>query len=79
MQTGRATGYLADIVIAQQINRVLGGALVGPWDLPYLDDATLDAFKALNQDLPTMRRGIETIEAAKAAIRARHPALRRPQ
>lgn len=75
-QTGRATGYLANIVQARVINQALGGALVGPWDIASLDETTIDAFMMLTHDLPAMRQGIDQIEAAKAAIRARHPALR---
>jgi len=62
--------HLAAIFQAHQINQVLGGAVVGPWDLDGLPDEWLDVFRALTVDLPGMRAGREKVNARLEAWRA---------
>ena len=58
------------ILMAQRVNRFSGGAIVTPWTVGQLDETWLDAFAALENQVPKMRGGISKIEARKAEIRA---------
>ena len=68
--SGTSNPYLAAILTAQRINRLCSGAIVEPWRVEQLDELWLDAFAALDTQLPKMREGISRIEARKAEIRA---------
>lgn len=61
--------HLSSILMAQAINRIMGGALVTPWNLNDLPDDWLDAFSALAYDLPEMRAGQSKVDAALAKLR----------
>ena len=69
---GHGTGnpYLTAILTAQRVNRLSGGAIVTPWTVGQLDETWLDAFAALENEVPKIQRGIGKIEARKAEIRA---------
>lgn len=54
--------------MAREINRWTG-ASVGPWDLPYLDESTLDLFKGLRFDLTALQAADREVEAFKDKIR----------
>ena len=66
---------LVDVLIAQKINAVLGGPIVGPWDVPDLDDVSIDILLGLVESLPSMRKGMTTIEEIKNRIRRSHPSF----
>mgnify|MGYP001573983309 CR=1 FL=1 len=68
--SGTNNPHLAAILMAQRINRLCAGAIVEPWRVEQLDETWLDAFAALDTQLPRMREGISRIEARKAEIRA---------
>lgn len=66
------SGPLADLWLAREINRAVGGAFVAPWDVGALDDGTIDLMLALNADLPQMQAAGQRIERIKQTIRQRH-------
>jgi hypothetical protein len=66
---GIRTGILVDILRAQRINGIMGGAFVSPWEVEDLPGEWLDAFDALAVDLPQMRKGQAEVEATKAALK----------
>lgn len=47
---------LKNILLAQRINRASGGTVIAPWEVDQLPWTWLDAFAALTDDLPAMRR-----------------------
>jgi hypothetical protein len=61
---------LAAIFQAKQINQMLGGPFVGPWDLDELPDEWLDVFRAVAVDLPGMREGKAKVEERLAKWRS---------
>lgn len=64
-------------MIAQTINRMMGGTLVGPWDIDQLDNAAIDAIMEIAHGLPAIRQAARQIEDAKASIRSRNPSMKR--
>jgi hypothetical protein len=70
---GTAWAPLQDLILARKVNTALGGALVGPWDIGSLDEATLEIIAAYVDELPGLTSGREEIEAALARWRADHP------
>lgn len=60
------------ILLAQLINKTLGGPFVAPWEVDDLTPDILEPILALATQLPTMQTGLQTIEARKQAIRAEH-------
>lgn len=54
------------------MNRALGGAFVAPWEVDELPPEVLDPIMALALELPSMRKGLGSIEAKKDAIRKQH-------
>lgn len=72
LAAGRAlTGPLADLWLAREMNRALGGTLLGPWDVSALDDGTIDLLLSLNRDMPGIQAAGQRIEAIKQRIRDR--------
>lgn len=67
-QQGVSTGPLLDVALAQTANRLIGTNL-GPWDIPELDDATLDLLRALAKDVPKLQQSIARVEAKKDEFR----------
>lgn len=65
------------VLVAQRINRTLGGAFVGPWDVDDLDDGTIEAILSVGSDLETLRRAHRQIENAFERARKRHPTYRK--
>lgn len=51
--------------MAQHANRLFGTA-IGPWDVPQLDEPTLDLIRALTVGAPKLEQNIAKVEAAKA-------------
>jgi len=68
---------LARILRAQKINRLSGGALVAPWEVDELSDEWLDAYAALDRDLPARQEAQAKVAAAFARFRAAHPTYRK--
>jgi hypothetical protein len=68
---------LTDLLLARKVNQALGGALVGPWDIPQLDEATLTVLQAFVDDFPGIQSGQAKVEAHLAAWRAKHPTYRK--
>jgi len=58
--------------VAGLVNRTLGGPFVAPWDVADLTPDILDPIMALATELPRMRKGMQSIEAKKQAIRDAH-------
>lgn len=54
------------------VNRTLGGYAVAPWEVDDLPPEVLDPIIALATELPGMRKGVQSIEAKKQAIRDAH-------
>jgi len=54
------------------VNRTLGGFAVAPWEVDDLPPEVLDPIMALALELPNMRKGVQSIESKKQAIRAAH-------
>jgi hypothetical protein len=55
--------------VARVINAVSGGVLVGAWDVPQLDEATVEGYLAVRYELPRQRQAAAKIEQAKAKFR----------
>jgi hypothetical protein len=51
---GKAAGdhLVDDVLLARQVNRILGGPFVAPWDLGDLPQDFLDVVRSLTVDLP---------------------------
>lgn len=64
--SGRATGKLRAVYIAQALNRAAGGAVIAPWDVECLPEEWLDVVTALGRDFTVAREGIRKIDEAKA-------------
>jgi hypothetical protein len=62
-----------DVILARKVNAVLGGVLVGPWDIPDMDEATLQIMTSYVDDLPVMQAGRAKVEGLRAKWRADHP------
>jgi len=79
VSNGLGTGWepLQEVMLARRVNAALGGALVGPWDIPDMDQATLEVLLAYVDDLPSMRMGRQKVEAFMANWRASHPTYRK--
>ncbi|RJX20822.1 MAG: hypothetical protein C4570_03435 [Ammonifex sp.] len=68
------------IILAQMVNRVLGGAFVAPWEVDELDDTLLDAIQAVGagaQARSAWAAQRQAIEAIFARRRAEHPTYRK--
>ena len=73
-KTGRTTDpLLARIGLARSINQFSGGAIISPWQVDELDEAWLDTFRVLADELPTMQKAYARIESVKNAWLAKHP------
>ena len=79
LSQGLATSWepLADLLMARKVNLALGGALVGPWDIPQFDEATLLVMKAFVDDFAGIQSGQAQVEAHLAKWRAGHPTYRK--
>lgn len=66
---GASHPLLADIELAQMINRVSGGAVIAPWQIGELPEDWLDLFRGLVVQLPQMRRARAEAERALEAAR----------
>lgn len=64
------------MLLAQLVNRLHGGAVVSAWDIGELDDVTIDVFRGLVEELPTMQRTHQEWERRRAAWLAQHPTYR---
>ncbi len=67
---------LVDLLIARRINQVLG-PLIGPWDVPQLDEVTVDLVLGYTGDYSTMQQGFAKIESIKQKIRQSHPTYKK--
>jgi hypothetical protein len=65
--------FLRKIFAAQTINRVHGGAVVSAWDVDELDEATIDVFYGLVQDLPGIREDEARAQAIRMEWLRKHP------
>ena len=61
---------LEDLLLAGEINRLLGGAFVGPFDVGQLPWELLDAVEALQFRLKTFVDGRRAVETRLASWRA---------
>jgi len=66
---GASHPLLADIELAQMINRTCGGAVIAPWQVGELPEDWLDLFRGLVVQLPQMRQA--RAEAQRALDEAR--------
>lgn len=60
------------VLRAQQINRVLGGAFVAPWEVDELPGDWMDALLALMQRLPQLQEGKKKVANAFERFRKDH-------
>lgn len=60
---------LADVILANRINRAAGGAVIAPWEVGSLPDEWTQACLSFTEDRADMRAGIERIERAKSDYR----------
>jgi hypothetical protein len=67
---GTSEAHVAAIIQAQMINRVLGGALVAPWEVDELPNEWLDVFRAMAVELPELRQGKQRVQERLAQWRA---------
>jgi hypothetical protein len=68
---------LADLLLARKVNLAHGGALVGAWEIPQLDEATLVIMQAFVDDFSGMQGGQAKVEAHLANWRNSHPTYRK--
>ena len=64
------------ILRAQSINRLLGGALVAPWEVDSLPDEFLDAVDGLTRQLPEYTAARKKMTARREAWLKSHPNYR---
>lgn len=64
------------IMLAQQINRLSGGALVAPWELEQWPDEWLDAYQILWRGVPQTKYK-NPLEHLFLAARRKHPSYRK--
>lgn len=69
---------LKDVLLAKRINQVMGGVLVGPWDIRDLPDDTIDSILSLEQ-LGSYQAGRQKVESVLDHWRNSHPNYRRKQ
>ena len=65
--------FLRKVFVAQTINRVHGGAVVSVWDIDELDEATIDIFYGLVQDLPRLQEDENRAQTIRMEWLRRHP------
>ena len=64
------------ILVAEQINRRNGGALVAPWELEQLPDEWLDAYQVLARGAAAQQQK-SRLEHLFVAFRQKHPTYRK--
>jgi hypothetical protein len=71
MVKGRATNeeHLTAILTAQEINKLIGGVVVTPWNVWSLPDDWLDTFDAIQHQLPQIRDGQAQVDLKLAEIK----------
>ena len=75
--TGRtAHAGLQRLIIAREMNLVMGGAMIGPWDVDSLDDVTIDMVRGW-LDLGDYKSGMKQVESVFAKWRAEHETYRK--
>lgn len=70
-QGATSNPLLVRIELAKQINRVCGTG-IGPWEVDQLPDDFIDAVRAMETDLSTMRANWQKVLEAQAKVRARY-------
>lgn len=68
---------LINVAIAQKVNSVIGGALVGPWDIGIMDPDLIDILIAVADELPSIERGRAQIKKKIGDWKANHPTYRK--
>ena len=69
---GTSDPFFSQLMIAQAINRLHGGAVVSAWEVDALDEVTVDAVLAFEQDLPVMQAGRQRVEGMFAVWERKH-------
>jgi hypothetical protein len=59
-------------MIAQRINKAMGGAMIAPWELDELPEDWLDALMGMGTDLSNYRSGKAKVEEIFAKWRNKH-------
>lgn len=62
---------MIDVLLAQKVNRLMGGAVVAPWEIDQLPEGAVDAVLALEQ-MAAYRQGMSQVEDVFARWRAEH-------
>jgi hypothetical protein len=65
--------FLRNVLAAQIINRVHGGAVVSAWDVGDLDETMIDVFYGLVQDLPELQQGEARAQTVRMEWLRSHP------
>jgi hypothetical protein len=65
--------FLRNVLAAQIINRVHGGAVVSAWDVADLDETMIDVFYGLVQDLPQLQQGEARAQTVRMEWLRSHP------
>ena len=75
---GKGTTWepLQNVILARKLNAALGGAVVGPWDVDRLDDATLDVVLGYSEGFPALLAGQRKVEADLQKGRMSHPTFK---
>jgi len=63
-------------MLAQLINRIHGGTVIAAWEIDELDDATLDVFRGLVNELPDLQQAEKATQAKRLAWLSQHPTYR---
>jgi len=74
MESGKTLNpFYRRIALARNINTLLGGALIAPWEVDELDESWQDAFRAWIYDGPSYTRQHHANQVAKSNWLANHP------
>lgn len=68
----RATGLVADIEIARQINAMHGFGVIAAWEIGQLDEGTVDALLAIRSETQSIAAQNQEVQAVMDRIRAEH-------
>lgn len=69
---GTSNPLLKGFLVAQRINKFVGGAVIAPWEIDELSEDWLDAAYGLAVELPDMRGGMAEVETYMQKWRAEH-------
>jgi Zn-dependent protease with chaperone function len=77
MGSGTRWAPLSDWLIAERINKAVGGALVGPWDVKDLPDDIIEIAFGIVDTYPTISKQRAAVEKHLENWRSSHPTYKK--